>query len=239
MSSKKRSYGQGVALSAMSTGALMKKARSYQAAKAVRNRAPRIKGAITGRRAELKFVDTAISQEINTTGVVTPVNLIAVGDDYNTRDGREAYMKSVQIHLRITKSATNLIENGRVMLVWDNAVNSGAAPAVLGTILDNTVVTDVVNCFPSINNSQRFSVLYDNKFALGPFNTTATQALATDLGLRIDAYKQLNVTTQYSNTTAAIASIQNGALYLITLGTIAAGSASSVTGGVRVRFTDQ
>jgi len=238
MSSKKRSYGQGVALSAMSTGALMKKARSYQAAKAVRNRAPRIKGAIMGARQELKYLDTAISQELSSTGVVTPLNLIAVGDDNTSRDGRQICIKSVQVHLRITKFATTSNEKVRVMLVWDNAVNGGAVPAAQGTILDNATIANPADNFPKVDNANRFTILADRLVALGPFSTTATQAIATDLNLSVDLYKRMNSVVQYAGTTAAIASIQNGGLYLVTCGQLTAGACSALQGGARIRFTD-
>jgi len=244
MYSKKRSYGAGVLagnqLSAMSTGALMKKARSYEAAKTLRNRAPRIKGAIAvyGGRQELKYLDTSISQELNTTGVVTPINLIAVGDDNTSRDGRQATIKSVQVHLRLIKFATTSVEKVRVMLVWDNAVNSGSAPALQGTILDNAVISSPSDNFPKIDNAQRFTILADRLIALGPFSTTATQSVATDLNLTVDFYKKMNSVVQYSGTTAAIGSIQNGGLYLVTCGSLAAGSCSAVQGGTRIRFTD-
>jgi len=242
MYSKKRSYGSGVSapLSAMSTGALMKKARSYEAAKTLRNRAPRIKGAIAayGGRQELKYLDTAISQELNTTGVVTPLNLIAVGDDNTSRDGRQVCIKSVQLHLRITKFATTSNEKVRFMLVWDNAVNSGAVPAAQGTILDNATILNPADNFPKVDNAQRFTILADRLVALGPFSTTATQAVATDLNLSIDLYKKMNSVVQYSGTTAAIGSIQNGGLYLVTCGQLGPGSSSSAQGGARIRFTD-
>lgn len=221
-------------LSMMSTERLIKKARGYEAAK--RNRAPRIKGLIRS-RAELKYLDTAISQELNTTGVVTPLNLLAVGDDNTSRDGRQATIKSVQIHLRLSKFATTTVEKVRVMLVWDNAVN-GSLPAVQGTILDNSVITTPSDEFPKVDNQNRFTILMDKIVSLGPFSTTATQAVATDLNLAIDEYKQMNAVTQYSNTTAAIAAIQNGGLYLVTCGSLAAGACSAVQGGARIRFVD-
>jgi len=240
MSSKKRSYGTGVSMSAMSTGALMKKARAYEAAKAVRNRAPRVKGAIQlyGGRQELKYSDTVISQEFDgTAGILTPLNLLAIGDDNTSRDGRQVCIKSVQLALGVNRVAGAANESVRVMLVWDNAVNSGAAPAVLGTILDNAVVTEATACFPKVDNAQRFTILYDSKIQLGPLSTTATQAVAAETAHRWDVYKRLNLVTQYSGTTAAIGSIQNGGLYLVTLGFFAAGS--TCTGGARIRFTDQ
>jgi len=235
MSSKKRSYGQGVAMSALSTGALMKKARAYEAAKAVRNRAPRIKGAIAlyGGRQELKYVDTAISQNaLAGGGTITPINLLAVGDDNTSRDGRQVCFKSVQLKLRVQNTVGGAMQKARVLLVWDNAVNSGAVPT-----MTTMLTADSDAGFPNIDNAQRFTILYDQSFALGPNVTTATQAQASNVIYDLSFYKKMNSITQYSGTTAAIGSIQNGALYLVTTGS--AGSGAAVIGATRCRFTDQ
>jgi len=228
-------------LADMSSAKLKRLAANYQARKGLgaRNRAPRIKGAIQlyGGRQELKYVDTAISQEFDATaGVLTPINLLAVGDDNTSRDGRQVTIKSVQLALSVTRQVGFANEDLRVMLVWDNAVNSGAAPTIMGTILDNSTVTTPASCFPKVDNAQRFTILYDSKVQVGPISATATQAFSANTVARWDAYKKINQVTQYSGTTAAIGSIQNGGLYLITLGSLATGS--TCVGGVRVRFTD-
>lgn len=218
-------------MSMMSTERLIKKARAYQAAK-VRNRAPRLKGAISASAQELKYVDTAISQFcLAAGGVVTPLNLLAVGDDNTTRDGRQVCLKSVQLKCRVFNAVGGAAQKARVMLVWDNAVNSGAVPA-LTTIL----TADSDAGFPNIDNANRFSILWDSAYALGPNVTTATQAQADSVIYDCCIYKRLNAITQYSGTTAAIGSIQNGALYLVTTGS--AGSGATIIGAARVRFTD-
>jgi len=221
-------------MSQMSTERLIKKARGYQKAKAaVRNRAPRIKGAITASAQELKYVDTAISQFcLAAGGVVTPINLLAVGDDNTTRDGRQACFKSVQLKLRVFNAVGGAAQKARVMLVWDNAVNSGAVPTM------TTILTaDSDAGFPNIDNAQRFTILFDSAYALGPNVTTATQAQADSVIYDCSFYKRLNCVTQYSGTTAAIGSVQNGALYLVTTGS--AGSGATCVGATRCRFTDQ
>jgi len=227
-------YGAGVSgLSAMSTGALMKKARSYEAAK--RNRAPRIKGAIAayGGRQELKYVDTTISQNMTVgTDDVVPLNLLAVGDDNTSRDGRQVCIKSVQLKCRaiVGPGAAAGAQVGRALLVWDNAVNSGAVPTAT-TIL--TVDSDAG--FPVVDQANRFTILWDSKYPFGPNIQTATQAQADSTCYVVDVYKRLNHITQYSGTTAAIGSIQNGALYLMTTGS---GAGAVLAGQARVRFTD-
>jgi len=223
----------------MSTGALMKKARAFEAAKAVRNRAPRIRGAIAayGGRQELKYTDLAAATYVgDSTGTVTALNLIAVGDDNTTRDGRQVCIKSVQVRGHVFPT-DNTVQNNlaRMLLVWDNAVNSGALPTIATMLTAANAVS-----FPSVDQAQRFTILADMQFAIGAVSDVATQAFAASPNVySINVYKKLNHIVQYSGTTAAIGSIQNGGLYLVTIGTAAANAGSTFQLATRVRFTDQ
>jgi len=216
------------------------RARTVAAGMGLRNRAPRaqIKGAIAayGGQRELKYVDVAqATYACDTTGSVTCLNLLAVGDDNTTRDGRQVTIKSVQLHGIVQPQDTTVGSNKcRVMLVWDNANNSGAI-ATIAQIL----AAAVGNAFPLVDNSNRFTILVDRTFALGPFADTATQAYAGCPTVEnVEIYKKINQITQYSGTTAAIGSIQNGALLLVTIGTATATAGHNLLAATRVRFTD-
>jgi len=196
-------------------------------------RSAKIKGGIVpyeGQK-ELKYVDTTLSTKLfDTTGSVSCLNLIAVGNDVSTRDGREVTIESVQLLglIEPVDSAT-LNHLARYMLVWDNAVNSGSI-ATMTDILTAARSTG----YPNLNNRDRFTILYDAKIALG--------ALAAQFqGLcfhKIDVSERVNAVTKYSGTTAAIGSIQNGGLLFVTIGDVAAGFGSEGTIYARVRFTD-
>jgi len=209
---------------------------------ATRNRAPRratVKGAIApyGGRVELKYVDTASANyACDTTGSVTCLNLLAVGDDNTSRDGRQVTIKSVQIRGYLYPTDPNTAPHlCRVLLVWDNASNSGTI-ATVAQILESATSM----AFPNVNNANRFTILHDHVIPQGTLQTTATQtynaAVVPDLGF----YKRIDQVTQYSGTTAAIGSIQNGALLLVTVGDMTSGSTngSIATISARVRFTD-
>lgn len=205
-------------------------------AAARRNRYPRVKGGIkpTG-RPELKYVDTASAlYGLNTTGSITALNLVAVGDDNTTRDGRQVTIKSVQLHgMVFPEDNTTSNVKCRVMLVWDNAVN-GALPA----ILDIITIADGV-AFPLVNNANRFTILVDRTFAVGKVDNTATTAFASSpTTFDVEIYKPLNCVTQYIGTAATIASVGNGGLYLLTIGSGAAGAAATLNAATRVRFVD-
>lgn len=203
-----------------------------------RNRRRPVKGAIKpSNLPELKYVDLAsATYACDTTGTVTALNLIAVGDDNTTRDGRQVNIKSVQLHGYIAPVDANTTPHkARVMLVWDNAVNSGTI-ATIAQIM--TAVTG--NAFPLIDNAQRFTVLVDRTFTCGAVSDTATQAFSQNpVTFDVEIYKKMNCVTQYSNTTAAIGSIQNGGLLLVTFGSNANATASNLVAATRVRFVDE
>jgi len=195
-----------------------------------------VKGAIApyGGQKELKYVDSAkltLAADASA-GTITCLNLIAVGDDNTTRDGRQVCIKSVQVRGIIRPEDTDTTSSYcRVMLVWDNAVNSGGLPSITSilTALDGTA-------FPLIDNTARFTVLSDQAFAMN--GTGEAAGWGSDSTQKVDIYKKIDQVTQFSGTTAAIGSIQNGALYLITLGTNTSGTAATVVCRTRVRFTD-
>lgn len=205
-----------------------------------RGRGAIVKGAIApyGGRKELKYVDLASAAYVaDTTGTVTALNLIAVGDDNVNRDGRQVTIKSVQIRglCQPVDSITGHCKN-RILLVWDNAVNSG----VIATIAQ-ILTAATANSFPLVDNANRFTILADQSFVIGQTdNSTAT---ATYSGCptihNVEIYKKLNSVTQFSGTTAAIGSIQNGGLLMVTIGTQAAGNGGAFVVATRVRFTDQ
>lgn len=217
----------------------VKYARTRPMLPVVRNRIPRafrLKGPISpSGLKELKYVDTAqTNYACDTTGNVTALNLIAVGDDNTNRDGRQVTIKSVQLHgILYPVDGTTSATKCRVMLVWDNAV-SGALPAI-GTILTTANGTT----FPLVDNANRFTILVDRTYSLGVVTNVATQAYAMGPGaIDVEIYRRINSMTQYSGTTAAIASIQNGGLYLVCVGSSAANDGGTLQASVRVRFSD-
>lgn len=222
----------------VATPARNMRARTVAAGLGLRNRAPRaaIKGAIAvyGGQKELKYVDVATADYAgDTTGSVTALNLIAVGDDNTTRDGRQVMIKSLQVR-GIVKSQDNHVNAGgaRIIFVWDNANNSGGI-ATIAQIM--TAVN--ANSFPLVDNANRFTILSDQYYAMGAYNTTATTATSA-APFPVSLYKKINQITQYSGTTAAIGSIQNGALLMVTVGTQAAADGATFSVATRVRFTD-
>lgn len=227
---------------ARTSSATARAVRARYAPKMASRKAP-VKGAIApfGGRTELKYVDTDLTggtMVCDTTGNANPLNLIAVGDDNTTRDGRQVNIVSIQIKGRVNPidAITNPVRC-RVAIVWDNANNS-ASPTAAQLIAAVYAAADSTS-FPLVDNANRFTILWDSAYVLGNNANTATQAISPHPGAHlVDYYKRINQVTQFSGTTAAIGSIQNGALWMITLGDQAANAGGLFIGRVRVRFTD-
>lgn len=201
-----------------------------------KDRARPVKGAISKPNGpELKYIDRAVADYVaDTTGSITLLNGVAVGDDNTDREGRQVNIKSVQIKGRCHPfDTTTLPTHARIILVWDNATN-GTAPTIADVM---TAVNS--NSFPLVNNANRFTILRDMSFPIGGISTTASSSYAMSPSVHIvDAYLKIGQLTQYVNTGATAASVQNGGLFMITIGDQAAAAGGQFSVAVRVRFTD-
>jgi hypothetical protein len=193
-----------------------------------------IRGAVHPKQ-EMHFVDiSGASYVADTTGTVTLLNSIAQGSDNTNRLGRECVIRDVAIRgFEVPTSSSIQPQATRLVLVWDNAPN-GAAPAI----------TDVLTAanpwsFPNVNNIARFTILHDELFVLGTTQATgAAGAVADHTVNRVDLSVRVNSATQFLGTTTGIASIQNGALFMLTMGSAAPGSGGTFSLGTRCTFVD-
>lgn len=185
---------------------------------------------------ERKTIDLAPAAYVaDTTGTVTLLNGVATGDDFTDRDGRRINMKSLFITGRISPIDSNTLDTiSRLIVVYDKQSN-GAAP-VITDVLKTANSVDQLN----LNNRARFQVLVDKRFFIGRVDNTATQSFSVAPGGHmIKIFRKLNLETQFSGTTAAVASIATGSLYMITVGDGAAGLGGNFSLSTRVRFTEK
>jgi hypothetical protein len=190
----------------------------------------------TGSPGELKFVDVAsAAYACDTTGSVTALNLVAQGDDVTNRQGRQITLKSCRVLGKISGGITTTPVYCRVMLVWDSQPNSGAIATIAQIMAASTSISN-----PLLDNRERFTILRDWKMTLGGLSTTATQSFAmSPSNAELDWYVPLKgIKTTYSGTTATIGVVATGALLLVTLGDLAAGSGGVAQLVSRVRFID-
>ncbi|AUM61794.1 capsid [uncultured virus] len=185
---------------------------------------------------ELKFVDVAAAAYVaDTTGTVTLLNGVAQGDDFNQRTGRIMDFKSVSIKgLLQPVDAITGTSFCRIIVFWDSQPN-GATPVVTDFLVASTAISH-----NNLNNRSRFKVLLDEQHALGSIDNTTTQAYSTNPSvITINRYVKLpSLRTVNTGTGATVASIQTGAIWMVTIGSNAAGTGGSYSLCTRCRYTD-
>lgn len=185
----------------------------------------------------------------NSTGSVVLLNGVAQGTDYNARVGRKIVMKSLYVRGMIyieaavsggTLSATIPAQAARLILIADMQTN-GAAPG-LGDIIQTTGTSPNIEAQLNLNNRDRFKVLKDKVYTFGTMSTDDGGGISAGVGPAMHSvkiYKKLNMETIFGGTDATIGSITSGGLYLVAIGSVAAGPADvNCRLTSRIRFTD-
>lgn len=188
-----------------------------------------------GMSRETGFVDVAATTyNFDTTGSVALLNTVAQGASVNQRVGKRVQLKSLQARGFIQNSATASINDTAMLIVYDRRP-TGALPAV----------TDILTAVSSLAmnndaNSGRFSILKRVDFLLAG-NSSAAANYTETMAQSADFYLDLKgLPTAYkAAATGAIGDIEQGALYLVTVGVTAAGTAAATASlAFRLRFVD-
>ena len=175
---------------------------------------------------EFKSVDTAGVIAMNTApGVVVLLNGIARGDDINQRNGREVTMKSIQFTHQTSGGAADSF--CRFLIVYDRQSNGAALTAAM--VLN---LADVVSP-RNLENRKRFKILHDRLYTV----ETAANPMSLKCG---KFYRRLRHPITFNTGNAGtVADIATGSLYLIALGSNAAGgNASQFSYTCRIRYLD-
>jgi len=179
-----------------------------------------------------KSVDVLVTTSpLDSTGLITPLNLLKQGPDLPNLLGTKALNTSIEMDWSLVSLRQNTsIEYGRIMIVYDKQSN-GAIPTIPDVLLDvDLTSTSGTDPFSGVNlaSRNRFIVIRDIRLMLPLINTTATTALVfpTDkdmLGGHI--FRKISLETIYKvNAGGAIADIESGTIFLLTLVNVAAGS---------------
>jgi len=170
----------------------------------------------------------------NSTGLVTLMNGVSIGDTAITRDGRQVWWKSVLINGWFYPHDTALPVGSRndMYVILDS--QPGAALAGMTDIF----VQDGVPGSPmNLNNSLRFKVLAHKTWSIGPYDrATAGFPLSPGPTPIIKIYKRFNILTQYKGDNALIGDIATNAIYLVTVGSQAIGESWDAIICSRMRF---
>lgn len=202
-------------------------------------RAPRSTSTYRGlnRRAvaskETGFVDLApATYVLDTTGSITLIATVAQGASVNQRIGKKAMWKSIQMRGGVSVNTTATTNDISIILVYDRRP-TGALPAIT-----DVLVSADANSFNNDANSGRFKILRRIDMVLTGNSTTPATGNESKNVTEYIPLKDLPAVFKAAGT-GAIGDIEEGALYMITVGSRAAGTtAAAFSAGIRTRFID-
>lgn len=188
-----------------------------------------------GLASEGQYFDTAYAgYGCNTTGSITHLDVVPQGTTINSRVGARFRLTSAHLRGVLTADGTTTVTAAGFALVWDSQPNK-TLPAV-------TDIFDSISSrsFPKRENVRRFKILrYHCPVLIGNTTTPAAgkEAERIDMYVKLPSWCVAECTT--ADTTGAIGNRINGALYLVTFGDVAAGTADATLGvTARVSFKD-
>jgi len=182
---------------------------------------------------ETGFVDLAATgYNFSTTGSIALIATIAQGASVNQRVGKKIVLKSLQVRGQSISGTTTTVADCALVIVYDRRP-TGSLPAI-----SDVLVSADSTAFNNDANSGRFQILKRVDFChTGNSTTPATGGEIRDMAMWL-SLKDLPVAYKAAGT-GAIGDIEQGALYLITVGSNVAGTtAPQGTLAFRTRFLD-
>lgn len=171
---------------------------------------------------------------MTTTGTIAVVNAMAQGADFDERIGNKIVMKGLEWRLRLQNEVNMTVgktQHVRFMVVYDKQTN-GALPAI-GAVLTSIAV----NSFKEVANRDRFLILKDQlvKFNTGGIESLTSAGIVDEVHHGFIPLRGLQCT--YNAAAAGIGSIATGAIYVIVIGVINAGTVDiDGTTGTRLSY---
>jgi len=181
---------------------------------------------------ETNFVDLVSAQYVmDTTGSITLIATVAQGASVSQRIGKKIRWESIQMRGQTSANSASTLSDGAAIIVYDKRP-TGALPAIT-----DILVTANSNALNNDNNSGRFQILRRlNWLHLGNSTTPSTGREGYDVNEFVNVKRPCIFK---SAATGAIGDIEEGALYLVTVGNQAAGTgACKVDLAFRVRYRD-
>lgn len=195
--------------------------------------------AMRARRLELRsgreagYVDVGLTNyNLDSTGSLALLNTVPQGASTSQRVGKKILLKSLLMRGFAYTGTTAGAQDVAWMIVYDRRP-TGSLPAIT-----DVLTAAAPTAFMNDNNTTRFIVLKRcHEVMLGNTTTPATggEAIEADFYLPLRGLPQIFK----SAGTGAIADIEEGALYLITVGNRPAGTtAATLSASFRVRYVD-
>jgi len=193
---------------------------------------------LMGLRPEVKFFDTSLSipfdatGEASTTAATGGVCLIPQGDTENTRDGRIAFIKSIQLRgiaSFVPAAAATASTNIYLYVILDQQCN-GAYPALTDIFTSTVMATNMLN----LSNSGRFRILKKIKMNLS--SMAGVTAAYNNVTKPIEWFKSCNIKLDFSSTTGAITEIRSNNICFAMGSDNQSDDTVTFTGVCRLRF---
>jgi len=185
---------------------------------------------------EVKFFDTALSFNVDSTPEVPATGqlcLIPQGVTESTRVGRKCVIRSIQLRATMQNAPGAAATADSTVYMWlilDKQCNGAAAAAT--DVFTNVGVQAML---PNVANSERFTIL--KKWTI-TFNPAAGATTAYNSTRReLDYYRKCNIPLEFSSTAGAISELKSKNLFLIA-GAVNQDDLTSVAGTCRLRFSD-
>lgn len=184
------------------------------------------------KKAETGYLDLAgANYALDTTGSVTLLNAVPQGASVSQRVGKKIVAKSIQLRGLILANTATTYADTSYLVVYDRRPTA-ALPAISDILKSASSFA-----FNNDDNAGRFKILRRRDTVLsGNITTPATGNEVAD----VDDFVKVNLPTVYKALgTGAIADIEEGAIYLVTIGDHVTGTtAATLATTVRFRFQD-
>ena len=197
------------------------------------------RGFVTALAADSKYIETItdVTKACDTTGTVTHLDIVALGDGVTARTGKSWINTNIQIRgsfVQGTAAITNVVA---VYLVWDRQPNK--ALATVGDILETSGGVSATAFMKRENKGRFVTIKKWYRVLAGNITAPATgrEILAVDKWIRMPQEAIAQATA--ADNSGVIANRVTGALLLLTIGNTAAGTgAASFVFRYRLGFKD-
>lgn len=182
-----------------------------------------------GSRHSLYKDAAAATYAMNTTGSIQTLVDLAQGTSQQQRIGKRAFWKNIQVRGLVQSDSTTAIAHGAWMLVYDKRPHpSGTMPSITDVLESASSLA-----FTKADNHDRFSILCRRQYVFLGTTTPSTGKEAYD----VNEFVKVNRKVVFkSAATGALADIEEGAIYLVTIGNLAAGT-NDANATLAFRFT--
>lgn len=182
---------------------------------------------------EVNYHDVAdANYPLNTTGALVLLNEIPQGAQATSRIGRKILLKSIQVRGNLAAGPANINCKAAWMIVYDKRP-TGALPNITDilTAADSEALTNT-------QNQGRFQIICRKDYSVcgSTANSASTNAKS---GYNVEKFIKISKRVTYKAAgTGEIGDIEQGALYLVTVGNNAATNVATTDLRFRVRFYD-